>query len=99
MKSVRPTDLLAVVRAQCPEITTLATRNADALDFHEVAVWNLRAMIAAVAPKMSDKTALAIVRVQAPEITTLATRNSNALDFHSLAVWTLQAILRNAATF
>lgn len=90
-------DFLRVARAHCPDITTLEARNSDSLDFHWVAVWNLRAMISEVAPKLSQVRALAIVRAHAPEITSLETQNSDSRDFHSLPVWTIAAILRNAA--
>ena len=36
---------LAIVRVQAPEITTLATRNSDALDFRSLAVWTLQAIL------------------------------------------------------
>lgn len=64
----------------------------------EIAVWNLREMIFAVAPNLNLARTEAIVQVHARGITTLTTRNSDSCDFHTLAIWTLVAILRNAIT-
>ena len=38
--------LLEIARRHIPSIETLAARNSDALDFHDVAVWSLRNALA-----------------------------------------------------
>jgi hypothetical protein len=38
--------LLEIARRYIPSIETLATRNSDALDFHDVAVWSVRNALA-----------------------------------------------------
>ena len=38
--------LLEIARRHIPSIETLATRNSNALDFHDVAVWSLRSALA-----------------------------------------------------
>lgn len=42
----RDFDLFALARRHMPSLETLATRGSDSLDFHEVAVWTLRDMLA-----------------------------------------------------
>lgn len=39
------TVVLKIAQAHFPQIDTLATRNSDALDFHEIAVWQLKAAL------------------------------------------------------
>jgi hypothetical protein len=39
--------LLEIARRHFPRIQTLETRNSDALDFHDVAVWSIRAALEA----------------------------------------------------
>ncbi len=49
---------LAGIAKTCLDIDTLATRNADSLDFHEVAVWSLKdALEAAYAAGAQSKKA------------------------------------------
>ena len=38
--------LLEIARKHFPNIETLETRNSDGLDFHDVAVWAIRAALA-----------------------------------------------------
>lgn len=48
MKPPLPQQLLAIVQKHFDlEISTLKTRNNDRMDFHEIAVWNIDAMLRA----------------------------------------------------
>ena len=39
--------VLGAIAHRCLSVRTLETQNADSLDFHDVAVWNLKAALAA----------------------------------------------------
>ena len=46
-KPVPDAHLLEIAQKHFPSIETLETRNSDGLDFHDVAVWSIRAALEA----------------------------------------------------
>jgi len=79
-----------------PGLETLKTRKADSLDFHNVAVWQIKAALKEAGRDMLSDSELLEIAKNHLYLDTLTTRNSDGLDFSEQAVWAIEDALKEA---